>query len=706
MPPVSPFIRLFIAGCIGLAAQGIAVADGPVARIRHDSLVRKVAAIEKGRALPPVDRRFDVVVLENAHLAITVCPALGERIVRLVDKATGRQLLYEGVIRYSGTALSEGGGSGGGIQINHPYYHAGSSYVVPLPYTTEVQADGTAVLTMACTAYPHLQRTVWRIRLAADEAAFRTDYRFENLAPFAMGFNPWISAAFPLRKDVQFILPTEWVSGHWFGITDEERNGNWLRPWPIAEDGRDWSHLVACDEPSVFSYGITDGYTGICFHDTNDGLVRVFDPAVMPGAKAAGKWREKSDGWDWVEIWGACSHNMEDPLWLAPHESFRASDLWFPFHGIGGLTWAGENGGIHLRKDGGKLTCGLFVPRDSGRCSLRLTTDGEPLVEADIEARPDRPFLRTVACPLDADDVRLTVVDAAGRTLLRHQKFFGPRPRKVFPERPTPWHRRSPFTRARWEEAFTPLMAWGPWYHPPTSYSKLLEKDPDDAAALLGRARSLLKEANGNLFRARPSPSDTLRSEAVDLLARLAALPGSHAERATATSLLGLAQFQQGDRDAAEKTFAEAAESSAGAPLADYFLALIAAGEGDWPLAAARAEAAVARANDDTLARLLVATASIELNRPEKADEILAPVLDADPLDVAAVSLARRAADRRGRDAEVRRLDARLKDVARLSPGQFRAGEAILERFRSGRDIDCLAGDTILGPSELPGTEP
>jgi tetratricopeptide (TPR) repeat protein len=169
---------------------------------------------------------------------------------------------------------------------------------------------------------------------------------------------------------------------------------------------------------------------------------------------------------------------------------------------------------------------------------------------------------------------------------------------------------------------------------------------------------------------------------------------------------LGLAEFQRGDRDAAKKTFTEAAESPAGAPLADYFLALIAAGEGDWPRAAERAEAAVAHANDDTLARLLVAIAAIERGRYEKADAAIGPILDTDPLDAAAVTLARLAAERRGSDEEVRRLDARLKNMARLSPGQFRAGEATLERLRGGLDIDCLAGDTIRGSAELPGSEP
>lgn len=696
-----------------LHCSGRPVAAEPRSLIRHDTIVRDVAMVEKGKQAPPVKRRFDAVVLENQYLTLTVCPALGERIVRLVDKHTGRQLLYEGVLKYSGSALTEGGGSGGGIQINHPYYHAGSSYVVPLPFVTETLADGTAVLTLAYTSYPHLQRTVWRIRLRSDEAAFRTDYRFENLAPYAMGFNPWICAAFPLRKDVQFVLPADWVTGHWFGINDREQFGNWLRPWPIDKDGRDQSHLVHCTEPSVFGYGVTEGYSGIWFHDANDGLARVFDPVAMPGAKAAGKWQAEPRGWDWVEIWGACSHNMEDPLWLGPHETIRSSDLWFPLHGLGGLTWANEQAAIRLQKETskdsakdsaeGRLACGVFPTRDYGRCSVRLVADSQTVLQRSVELRPGKPFLEHVACPAGADEVRLTVTTQAGRELVSHRRFFAARPRKVFELPAKPWHRQTPFTQARWEEAFTPLMAWGPWYHPPTSYAKLLEAEPTNREAQLGRARSLLKEAGGDLFRARKKPPEELRREAVDILTRLSegASPDSRA-----VLLLGVAHFQQADHEAAAKTFSRLSGTAGDDAQAHYYRALLAAGAGDWPRAHAAAQSALALAPDSTLVRLFVAVAALRTNRAETVSGVLAPVLDGNPLEVGALLLQRRAAETAGQADAGRAASATLSAIEKLSPHQHQAGVDQVTSLESGRDLNCLTIDTIRGATELPGRAP
>jgi len=671
--------------------------------IRQSTMVREVAHVTGGKTEEPVQRRFDTVVLENDYLALTFCPTLGERITRLRNKLTGRQLLYEGVITYSGSALNEGGGSGGGIQINHPYYHAGSSYVVPLPYHTTIDEDGTATITLAYTAYPHLQRTVWRVSLRPDEAGFRSQYRFENLAPYAMGFNPWINAAFPLRKDAQVILPADWVTGHWFGINPEEKFGHWLRPWPMDESGVDQSYLVNATEPSYFSYGITKGYSGIFFHDAKVGLARVFDPEKMPGAKSAGKWKPEPGGWDWCEVWGALSHNMEDPLWIGPHETITTDDFWFPIHGTDGMTWAGESGAVNLSKDGDKLTCGVFVPRDCRRCAVRLSADGEFVIQTSVELRPNQPFLRKVTLPADTDDVRLTVLDSNGKVILKRQEFFSKRPRLVYELPEKPWHRKTPLTTAQWEEAFTPMMAWGPWYHPPTSYAKLLESDQNNTQARIGLARSLIKEAAGDLFRGRKVSPDKQRVEAAAILTGLANVKDAHPR---ALRLLGTLRMQEGDAPAASAVFKRLSAAGNAGAMVYYQHALLSASDENWNQCLKHAQSAVELAPDSTLARLLAAMALLKTEQPEGATKTLAPVLEANPLEVGALVLASRAAEAIRKSDEVARVQAVLKLIERQAPEQHRAGLAQVTSLEQGKDLDCLAIDTIRGGVEMPGRKP
>ena len=698
-----PASRLFLLACLlswTAATEAREAAESTV--VRQSTMTREVERVEKGKKAKKVKRVIDTVVLENRFLELVFCPALGERIVQVRDKATGRKLLYEGVIKYSGSALDEGGGSGGGIHINHPHYHAGTSYVAPLPYVVETGPDGAASLTLAYTSYPHLQRTVWKVTLRPDEAGFRSDYRFENLSPLPMGFNPWINAMFPLRKDVQFILPADWVSGHWFGIGEKEEFGNWLRPWPVDKEGVDHSFLRDMNETSVFGYGITEGYSGIYFHDDDDGLARVFDPKVMPAAKAAGKWQPEPKGWDWCEVWGGLSHNMEDPVWIGPHETIEASDYWFPVRGIGGMTRANDQLALNLSVDEKGITCGIYAPRNLGRCLIRLAVDGEPLLGESVRLEPGKPFRRRLARPAEVDEVVLTVVDESGEILLRHGRFFSKRPRRVYQMVDTPWRRKNSFTQALWEEAFTPMMAWGPWYHPPTSFAKALEKDKANPELILAYARSLMKESESDLFRGRKSPPEEQRGKALEMLLRIVE---DESVGIRARRLLGILQFGGDDKKAGE-TFLSLKRNPATAHLSYFPLALLAAAEGDWKKCLVAAKESLLHAPDATLPRLMVALALLETGKPTEALEVLLPLMKRNPLEAAGLALAARAEKEKGRGKEADRLLALLKRIALLSPEQHEAGLQQLNSLRKGKYLDPLAVDTIRGSKELPGRAP
>jgi hypothetical protein len=394
---------------------------------------------------------------------------------------------------------------------------------------------------------------------------------------------------------------------------------------------------------------------------------------------------------------------MEDPLWIAPHEVLRSSDIWFPIHGIDGMTWANEKGAVNLQKEGKQITCGVCVPRDYGRVAVRLTADGNLLIQTSLELRPGKPLLRKVTCPVDTDEVRLTVVDASGRTTLMRQKFFSRRPRKVYELPEVPWHRKTPVTKALWEEAFTPMMAWGPWYHPPTSYAKVLESDNDNTEALIGRARSLIKEATADLFRARKTSPEEQRKEASAILTGLA---GRQDADPRALLLLGLVMLQQGDRTAAAAALKRLVDGEGDGEMVHYQLALLAASANDWQKSLQQARAALELAPDSTLSRLLVALSYLKTEQPESVAEVLAPVLEANPLEVGALALACRGAKARGNMDEVQRLQASLDMIEKQAPGQYRAGLAEVTSLENGEDLDCLTIDTIRGKTEMPGREP
>jgi hypothetical protein len=651
-----------------------------------------------------VKRRFQTVVLENRHLTVTVCPQLGPHILNVVDLAAGRALLYEGEISYSGDILKCTGSLGGGLHVNHPYYHSGSGGVIPFSYAADTMADGTARLVMAGTAYPHLQRMVITVRLKPDEAILRLGYRFESLAPWPMGFNPWINAACSARGDVQFVLPARWVSDHWFGINAKElEDGRYFRltPWPVDERGSDRSFLRNAGSLTAFTYGRDDGFSGIYHHGDDAGFVRIADPQVLAGAKAWGQWTEKSRA-PWCELWGAFSHNMEDPLWIGPFESRAAEESLFPVSGIGGITWACENGAVCLRREEGtRLSVGISVPRDHGPCSVRVTADGVDILQSAATLAPGHSFRHAVEVPPTADQLRIRVLDASGMLVLEYQRFLAPRPEAQFAMPETPWNRRTLLAEALWQEAFTPMMDWGPWYQPVQTYRKACEREPANAAYLVGLARALLKDAEPDLFRsARSTPNSDKIAEARGILAPLASSAGP--ERYGAACLLGLAEMAAGRPEAAAAALGPLVDTPGDSTAVRLGLGLLGVQTGRMDAASAHARKAVGLSPDSTLPRHLLALALLKQGMAAPAAAALAPCRAADRLDAGTLELLRRAALAGEDAARAGELARELERLRGCAGRQYEADMVRLGALEAGRLPDPRAIDTRRGEA-VPG---
>ena len=101
-------LSLLLACLFRSLVAGEAPPSAEITIVRKSTMTREVERVEKGKQAKKVKRVIDTVVLENRFIELTFCPALGERIAQVRDKVTGRKLLYEGVIKYSGSALDEG----------------------------------------------------------------------------------------------------------------------------------------------------------------------------------------------------------------------------------------------------------------------------------------------------------------------------------------------------------------------------------------------------------------------------------------------------------------------------------------------------------------------------------------------------------------------------------------------------------------------
>ena len=260
---------------------------------------------------------LDALVLENATLRVTVVPAMGGHVAELVDRATGRDLLWHNP-RATPRPAPYGAQfddwwSGGWDEI-FPSGDSGHLHDEALPYMGElwcvpwqaapsVAPDGRMASIVAggfgTVAAARFER---RLTLTADEPVLRAHYRIENLdvrpLPFTWGIHPAFAVGASHRIDLPATTmrvgvsssPELGVAGEtyaWPGLAD-----------PSTASGRRDVALVRDREAGVFgghwATDLDDGWIALTDTATRRGIALVFDRAVFPVAwlwQVYGGWR-------------------------------------------------------------------------------------------------------------------------------------------------------------------------------------------------------------------------------------------------------------------------------------------------------------------------------------------------------------------------------------------------------------------------------
>ncbi len=196
--------------------------------------------------------------------------------------------------------------------------------------------------------------------------------------------------------------------------------------WPVV-NGRDLSRLGNWGAYlGIFQRPAAQGnFMGAYDAAADEGMLRIYPAAVARGAKLfspgwsqpldAGQWTD--DGSGYVELHGGLAPTFADWYELAPGDDITWDEIWYPAAGIGGVTWANENGALALLPADGRLRVGLF-PTVAVQGKLTITLPGaDALVEA-VDLSPARPFVRQVTLPDTTPaqgQVSVTLVDADGQ---------------------------------------------------------------------------------------------------------------------------------------------------------------------------------------------------------------------------------------------------------------------------------------------------
>ena len=302
---------------------------------------------------PITDASFTLVILENEHLRVSLLPELGGRIYQLVDKSTGRNLLYQNpVLKPTRWGPPEMGWwlAAGGIEWCLPVEEHGYEWAVPWQYEVRSLSGrsggpaGKEVFLWDTDAQDRLQAHI-SVSLYPDEVRLHISPTIINPTRNAITFKFWLNAMVApagdnrLTRDTLFLFPAEDVIIH--STSDERLPGaDEIIPWPVYDEV-DWSRLGNWHQWfGFFQFPRAEGGIQAVFDvSTGSGLVRTYDDKVARGAKFFGLgWEPDAlpsdlytdDDSDYVEMHGGLAPTFAGNFRLPAGKSVAWRETWYP----------------------------------------------------------------------------------------------------------------------------------------------------------------------------------------------------------------------------------------------------------------------------------------------------------------------------------------------------------------------------------------
>ncbi len=337
----------------------------------------------------PVPKTYQLLVLENAYLKVTLLPELGGRLYQLIEKATGQNQLYQNpVIKPTSWGPPEQGWwlAVGGIEWCLPVDEHG--YFSGVPWTWDVVSStaGVTVTVHAPTGSSAKVRAAVSVFLPSDRAYVAVEPYLENptYAPVDVKF--WINAALAPgaanapTEGLSFVLNAPEMAVHSTG--DSRLPGAYPTmptapdhrfTWPVYE-GVDYSALRNWNEwLGFFEYPqAVRGYAGVYDRLQDAGVTRVFPPDVAVGSKAfATGWAHALDWRTWtdgaksggVELHGGPAPTFWDTTRIAPYGHLTWREIWYPVVALGDLSAATAEAALRVTVSADRLRVGVHPTR-------------------------------------------------------------------------------------------------------------------------------------------------------------------------------------------------------------------------------------------------------------------------------------------------------------------------------------------------------
>ena len=478
------------------------------------------------------DETYKYLTLENKWFHLGLLPEHGGHLLNFTDKASGYETFYRQHVVKPALIGMLGAWISGGVEWNFPHHHRPTT-AMPVDWRTTFGPDGTPTVWIGETELRRRLKWTIGLSLLPDRAVLRAQNVFMNRGPWIESMIYWANVSVHCGDDYQILFPPSMHLGfdhhknYWTHYpVGPRKEAHELLPSQRSKYADDiegemdlsWWRNFTIESRSIFGMDPDNAFMAGYDHGKGCGTVHVSDRHVAVGKKfflwgnfpEAHVWDKvltDSDG-PYLELMVGCwSDNQPDYSWIAPYETRRVDQFWFPVKGIGGVKNATIDGAVNVdRLPDGRLLVGFHSTRELEGCTVRLFRDRDCVFEErGVAIGPDTPWRRELDADAGTADQRYTaaIFDAAGTAFLSYTPV-GPDPRAPLP--PKVANPEPPASYASAELAYETGLRLDQFHNglvdPVPYYERALAIDPDYTRANVAMGVRLAKR--GSFAEARP----------------------------------------------------------------------------------------------------------------------------------------------------------------------------------------------------------
>jgi hypothetical protein len=274
----------------------------------------------------PALKKYRLVVLENNWIKVTVCPGLGGKIVSMILRQSGKEVLYApDVIRYT-RILPRFYFVAGGIEVSFPISHSPSQNEKVL-YKIDRTRDRIYV---TCGERELRFGMQWSVEYSLGENdRFLTErVKFHNPGNKEYPWMSWSNAALPSAPDTKYAFPGGKVLSH----SSKVDTIDWATRGPKIESD--------ISEMTGYFWKTKDANAfGAYTPSLGTGLYHIADEKSVPGIKLWSYGRGEDSAWamlstarqqPYIEIQGGPIGDQSIKLEMQPKETRSHVEYWIP----------------------------------------------------------------------------------------------------------------------------------------------------------------------------------------------------------------------------------------------------------------------------------------------------------------------------------------------------------------------------------------